>query len=132
MKNVMNLGGLPAVTVMLHSTHARMLNEALVSLTILSSTLASSDDTSDHDLLHRHLHTDLTINAVKRCLSNGDLADGLKANAATFLKSLLQVHTQEFRQMLDQMSFCQECGLDQPDKLTSMPKEVQDLAAVLL
>ena len=132
MKNVMNLGGLPAVTVMLHSNHARMLNEALVSLTILSSTLAASSEASDHDLLHQHLHTDLTINAVKRSLTNTDLADGLKANAATFLKSLLQVHTQEFQQMLAQMNFCQECGLDQPDKLSAMPKEVQDLAAVLM
>ena len=131
MKNVMNMGGLPAVTVMLHSSHARMLNEALVSLTILSSALASSSDDGDHDLLHRHLHTDLIINAVKRCLTNNDLADGLKANAATFLKSLLQVRRQEFGQMLKDMTFIEECGLNDKDKLDQMPKEVKDLVALL-
>lgn len=130
MKNIMNMGGLPSVTVMLHSSHPRMLNEALVSLTTLAGSLAGSDDTEDHHLVHRHLHTDLVINGVKKCLNNTELPSGIHANAATFTKALLLVHKSEFVQMLNDMSFREEC-LSDTDKLETMPKEVQELAQKL-
>ena len=132
MKNVLSMGGLPSVTVMLHSSHARMLNEAIVSLTTLTASLASSDDASDRDLVHRHLHTDLVINGVIKCLNNTDLPAGLHANGATFVKALLKVQTEAFKQMLKDMNFVQQvnCFVDQ-NKLSNMPKEVQDLKDVL-
>ena len=105
MKNVINMGGLPSVTVMLHSSHARMLNEAIVSLTTLTASLASSGESSDQALIHRHLHTDLVINGVIKCLNNGDLPAGLHANGATFIKALLKVETDAFKQMLKEMNF---------------------------
>jgi len=132
MKNVINMGGLPSVTVMLHSSHARMLNEAIVSLTTLTASLASSEESSDQALIHRHLHTDLVINGVIKCLNNGDLPAGLHANGATFIKALLKVETDAFKQMLKDMNFITQCNCfaDQ-SKLSSMPKEVQDLHTIL-
>lgn len=130
MKNVMNMGGLPSITVMLHSSHPRMLNEALVSLTTLAASLAASDDTEDHHLVHRHLHTDLVINGIKKCLNNTELPAGIHANAATFTKALLAVHKDEFVQMLNDMNFREECLAD-AEKLKTMPKEVEELAAKL-
>merc|ERR1712008_232437 len=85
MRNVINMGGLPSVTVMLHSSHARMLNEAIVALTTLTASLvassvaSSAEDAADQTLIHRHLHTDLVINGVIKCLNNSDLPAGLHA-----------------------------------------------------
>ena len=42
MKNIIEMGGLPAITVMLHSSHPIMVNESLMSLTILTTTFANS------------------------------------------------------------------------------------------
>jgi hypothetical protein len=69
MRSIVFSGGLPPVTLMLHSTHVRMLNEALVALTVLAATLCGSGDGSGDDamLVHRHLHMDLVINGIKRC-----------------------------------------------------------------
>jgi len=132
MKNVINMGGLPSITVMLHSSHARMLNEAIVSLTTLTASLASSEETSDQALVHRHLHTDLVINGVIKCLNNADLPGGLHANAATYVKALLKVETDAFKQMLKDMNFVQQCNcFSDQSKLSSMPKEVQDLHTIL-
>jgi hypothetical protein len=140
MRNVINMGGLPSVTVMLHSSHARMLNEAIVALTTLTASLAASseassaEDAADQTLIHRHLHTDLVINGVIKCLNNSDLPAGLHANGATFIKALLKVETEAFKQMLNDMTFVQQCKcFDDPDpeKLSSLPKEVQELFAVL-
>jgi len=144
MRNVINMGGLPSVTVMLHSSHARMLNEAIVALTTLTASLAASsvasseassaEDAADQTLIHRHLHTDLVINGVIKCLNNSDLPAGLHANGATFIKALLKVETEAFMQMLNDMTFVQQCKFfDDPDpeKLSSLPKEVQELFAVL-
>ena len=138
MRNVINMGGLPSVTVMLHSSHARMLNEAIVALTTLTASLAASseassaEDAADQTLIHRHLHTDLVINGVIKCLNNSDLPAGLHANGATFIKALLKVETEAFKQMLNDMTFVQQCKcFDNPEKLSSLPKEVQELFAVL-
>lgn len=120
MINVVNLGGLPAVTVMLHSSHPRMLNEALVALSVLSASLVSTEP----DLVHRHLHTDLVINGVKRCLNNKELPGEIKANAATLITSLLKTYTSEFKQMLTDLNFVEEWI----GELDSMPQVVQDLA----
>ena len=69
MRNVINMGGLPSVTVMLHSSHARMLNEAIVALTTLTASLvassvassepSSAEDAADQILIHRHLQTNI-------------------------------------------------------------------------
>lgn len=131
MRNVINMGGLPSITVMLHSSHARMLNEAVVALTTLTATLAASSSSEDQDLVHRHLHTDLVINGVKKCLNNEELPVGLHSNGATFMKALLQVQPAEFKQMLQDMNFYQECCFADHDKLSKRPKEVQDLAALI-
>ena len=142
MRNVINMGGLPSVTVMLHSSHARMLNEAIVALTTLTASLAASsvasseassaEDAADQTLIHRHLHTDLVINGVIKCLNNSDLPAGLHANGATFIKALLKVETEAFKQMLNDMTFVQQCKcFDDPEKFSSLPKEVQELFAVL-
>ena len=126
------MGGLPSVTVMLHSSHARMLNEAIVSLTTLTASLASSEESSDQALIHRHLHTDLVINGVIKCLNNADLPGGLHANAATYVKALLKVETDAFKQMLKDMNFVHQCNcFSDQSKLSSMPKEVQDLHPIL-
>ena len=150
MRNVINMGGLPSVTVMLHSSHARMLNEAIVALTTLTASLAASsvtssmassmasseaassvEDAADQTLIHRHLHTDLVINGVIKCLNNSDLPAGLHANGATFIKALLKIETEAFKQMLNDMTFVQQCKcFDDPEKLSSLPKEVQELFAV--
>lgn len=132
MRNVIRMGGLPSVTVMLHSSHARMANEALVALTTLTACLASSDDEGDRELVHRHLHTDLVINGIKRCLNNSEFPAGMHANAATFTKALLKVETSAFKQMLQDLSLRSECGLDDDQKLSQMPKEVQDLVKLIL
>lgn len=117
-----------------------MLNEAIVALTTLTASLAASseassaEDAADQTLIHRHLHTDLVINGVIKCLNNSDLPAGLHANGATFIKALLKVETEAFKQMLNDMTFVQQCKcFDDPDpeKLSSLPKEVQELFAVL-
>ena len=47
----------------------RMLNEALVALTVLAATFSGGEEAGgeDADLVHRHLHMDLIINGIKRC-----------------------------------------------------------------
>ena len=52
MRNIVDCGGLAHVTTMLTSSHVRMVNEAIVSITILAATV-------DPTTVHRHLHTDL-------------------------------------------------------------------------
>ena len=52
MRTIVDCGGLAHVTTMLTSSHVRMVNEALVAITILAAAL-------DGDTVHRHLHTDL-------------------------------------------------------------------------
>jgi hypothetical protein len=127
MRNIINMGGLPAITVMLHSSHPRMLNEALVSLTVLSASLGGTSE--DPALVHRHLHTDLIINGAKRCLNNPDLPKELKSNGATFILTLLKVQTEDFLQMLKDLNFDTECL--SPDQMNNLPKECQDLAEKL-
>lgn len=132
MKNVIKMGGLPSITVMLHSSHARMLNEAIVALTTMSASLAVSEDTpEDGNLIHRHLHTDLVINGLIKCLNNNELPAGLHANAATFTKALLKVESDNFLQMLKDMNFLGECGLNDHEKFSKMPKEVQELVELI-
>ena len=70
MRSIVDNGGVASVTLMLHSTHVRMLNEAVVALTVLTATLCndvSDDSDADATLIHRHLHIDLVINGIKRC-----------------------------------------------------------------
>lgn len=50
MKNIIEMGGLPAITVMLHSSHPIMVNESLMSLTILTTTFANSSGTMSESL----------------------------------------------------------------------------------
>ena len=72
MRSIVFSGGLPPVTQMLHSNHVRMLNEAIVALTVMTATFADetgngSEMSDDATLIHRHLHMDLIINGIKRC-----------------------------------------------------------------
>ena len=111
MKNIVDCGGLPHIVFMLHSNHMVMLNEAIVSLTIMASTLSSNTskeqelttcdanqqltkEGADNEeplapmwsgqlLISSQLHTDAVINAIKNCLKNVDLPKEVKANAAT-------------------------------------------------
>ncbi len=116
MRLAIEMGGLPSITVMLHSSHPRMANEALVSLTILTAALCSADETlenggdenPDFILVHRHLHTDLVINGVKKILQEPKFPTEIKANAATFIVTLLKVRTAEFKQMLQDLNFVQD------------------------
>ena len=138
MKNVIEMGGLPAITVMLHSSHPRMVNEAIVSLTILSAgliTKSSTDQAEPEDedalLVHRHLHTDLVINGVKKCLNEAKFPKEIRANTATFILTLLKVRESEFKQMLKDLNFVEEC-LDRKDTDEELPEECEKLATYLL
>ena len=129
MKNIIELGGLPAITVMLHSSHPIMVNESLMALTILTTSFASSPDPQDPALIHQHLHTDLIINGVKKIINHEDFPSELKANAATFMIALLKIEPDVFKQMLVDLNFYTECFPE--DKLPTMWKELKDLAKML-
>ena len=91
-ESIVSLGGVPHLTTMLMSSHVRMLNEALIALTVLAAVL-------DEAAVHAQLHTDLVINGVKRCLGNADHPVEVRANACTFATRLLESRTEEFRQV---------------------------------
>ena len=156
MKNIVDCGGLPHIVFMLHSNHVVMLNEAIVSLTIMASTLSSSNTAkeestcdadeqltkedidnkeqpasmwSGHLLISSQLHTDAVINAIKNCLKNNDLPKEVKANAATLTIALLKVKKNEFKQMLEDMNFVSECLNEEGLKI--LPRECKRLLDVL-
>jgi len=138
MKKIIECGGLPHIVFMLHSNHVVMLNEAIISLTIMASTFlqgytdaelqtqySSPTDVkpkegaeegttekielSDPRTVSTQLHTDAVINGIKNCLKNPDHPKEVKANAATLTLTLLKTKTEEFKQMLLEMSFVTEC-----------------------
>ena len=138
MKNIIECGGLPHIVFMLHSNHVVMLNEAIVALSIMSSTFlqgyteeelqthlsSKSEDANQDDKVvddeHKsvlndprtvstQLHTDAVINGIKNCLKNPDHPKEVKTNEATLTLTLLKTKTEEFKQMLLEMSFVTEC-----------------------
>ena len=120
MENIVAVGGLAHVTTMLMSTHVRMLNEALISLSVLSVTL-------DADTVHAQLHTDLVINGIKKCLESESVPAEVKKNALTLTSKLLDVKTDEFKKMLTDLEFAkalEEAGEGVTD--TSDAKEILD------
>lgn len=79
MMSIVSDGGILSPMLMLHSTHVRMINEAIVSLTVMTATLAASDaaeaddNNPDAEFIHRNLHIDLVINGIKRCFCDESL-----------------------------------------------------------
>ena len=157
MKKIIECGGLPHIVFMLHSNHVVMLNEAIMSLTIMASTfLQGYNDTelqshhsstatdeklkeeegqiekmelSDPRTISTQLHTDAVINGIKNCLKNPDHPKEVKANAATLTMTLLKTKTKEFKQMLEEMSFVKECFTK--EALESLPDECKRLNDIL-
>ena len=117
MESLVSLGGLALVTPMLTSTHVRMQNEALVSLSILSATL-------DEDTIHANLHTDLVINSIKNIICKESVPDEVKVNAVTLTKQLLKHKTEEFRQMVKDLRVKEEI---QENEKAMKIKEVKEL-----
>jgi len=97
-ESIVSLGGVAHLTTMLMSSHVRMLNEALIALTVVSVVL-------DENSVHAQLHTDLVINAIKRCVCNADIPVEVRSNACVFASRLLESRTGDFRKMLDDMEF---------------------------
>ena len=158
MKIVIECGGLPHIVFMLHSNHVVMLNEAIVALSIMSSTFlqgyteeelqtqlsskseyANQDDKvvddehksvlNDPRTVSTQLHTDAVINGIKNCLKNPDHPKEVKANAAALTLTLLKTKTNEFKQMLKEMNFCQECLSE--EALKSLPTECKKLFDII-
>jgi len=158
MKIIIECGGLPHIVFMLHSNHVVMLNEAIVALSIMSSTflqgyteeelqtqLSSKSEDANQDnkivddehksvlndprTVSTQLHTDAVINGIKNCLKNPDHPKEVKANAATFTLTLLKTKTDEFKQMLKDMNFCQECLSE--EALKSLPMECKKLFDII-
>ena len=156
MKIIIECGGLPHIVFMLHSNHVVMLNEAIVALSIMASTFlqgytdeelqthlsSKSEDTNKDDKDHEdtsvltdprtvstQLHTDAVINGIKNCLKNPDHPKEVKANAATLTLTLLKTKTNEFKQMLKEMNFCQECL--SKEALDSLPIECKKLYDII-
>ena len=94
-ESIVSLGGVPHLTTMLMSSHVRMLNEALIALTVMSALL-------DEASVHAQLHTDLVINGIKRCVGNVDHPIEVRANACTFASRLLESRTEDFRNVCPQ------------------------------
>ena len=109
MEVVVDCGGLPHVTTMLMSSHIRMLNEAIIALTVLASSLTE-------DVIHAQLHTDLVINGIKNALNAEESAMPveMKLNSLTLTLALCKSKPEEFIQMLRDMEF-KECldGLEE-------------------
>ena len=152
MKTIIECGGLPHIVFMLHSNHVVMLNEAIMSLTIMASTFlqgytneelqtqqrvgASSKEVSedverltDPHMVSSQLHTDAVINGIKNCLKNPDHPKEVKSNAATLALTLLKTKTSEFKQMLKEMSFSKECLTE--EALEILPNECKRLNDIL-
>ena len=158
MKNIIECGGLPHIVFMLHSNHVVMLNEAIVALSIMSSTFlqgyteeelqthlsSKSEDVnqdnkavdnehkavlSDPRTVSSQLHTDAVINGIKNCLKNPDHPKEVKANAATLTLTLLKTKTNDFKQMLKDMNFCQECLTE--EALRTLPSECKKLFDII-
>ena len=156
MKIIIECGGLPHIVFMLHSNHVVMLNEAIVALSIMASTFlqgytdeelqthlsTKSEDTNkdnkdqedtsvltDPRTVSTQLHTDAVINGIKNCLKNPDHPKEVKANAATLTLTLLKTKTNEFKQMLNEMNFCQECL--SKEALESLPIECKKLHDII-
>ena len=92
MESIVSLGGVAHLTTMLMSSHVRMLNEALIALTVVSAVL-------DENSVHTQLHTDLVINAIKRCVGNADIPVEVRSNACVFAARLLESRTGDFRKV---------------------------------
>jgi hypothetical protein len=153
MKKIIECGGLPHIVFMLHSNHVVMLNEAIMSLTIMASTFlqgytdtelqthySSTDEKpteeenekielSDPRTVSTQLHTDAVINGIKNCLKNPDHPKEVKANAATLTLTLLKTKTKEFKQMLEEMSFVKDCFTK--EALEGLPDECKRLNDIL-
>ena len=158
MKIIIECGGLPHIVFMLHSNHVVMLNEAIVALTIMSSTFlqgyseeelqthlsSKSEDANqeskeagdenksvltDPRTVSTQLHTDAVINGIKNCLKNPDHPKEIKANAATLTLTLLKTKTEEFKQMLKEMNFGQECLTE--EALESLPSDCKKLYDII-
>ncbi len=99
-KMVAETGGLAQITPMLTSPHVKMRNEALVSLSVVAASL-------DADQVHAHLHTDLVVNAVRRCIigNSGDTPEEVRKNALTFTEQLMRSRPEEFAQILRDLKF---------------------------
>ena len=159
MKIIIECGGLPHIVFMLHSNHVIMLNEAIMALTIMSSTFLqgytedelqthlsskskdpnqeSKEDVgaenksvlTDPQTVSSQLHTDAVINGIKNCLKNPGHPKEVKANAITLILTLLKTKTEEFKQMLKDMSFCQECLTE--EALETLPSDCKKLHDIL-
>ena len=149
MKKIIECGGLPHIVFMLHSNHVVMQNEAIISLTIMSSTFlqgcnedelqfsatnepenkTGATNISDPYIVSSQLHTDAVINGIKNCLNNVDHPKEVKANAATFTMTLLKTKTVEFKQMLKDMNFLKECLNEEALKI--LPSECKRLHDIL-
>lgn len=120
METIVGNGGLPSLTTMLVSPHLRMLNEALISLALVAITL-------DEETVHRHLHTDLVINAIKNCLKSSHPFEA-KHNAVKLASVLLKAKKDDFVKMLQDLEFA-EC-LGQCDEVKDMPETTEILSAL--
>merc|ERR1711997_1374883 len=161
MKKIIECGGLPQIVFMLHSNHVVMVNEAILSLSIMSATFllgfteeelqtqsksraASSNENKENEegvitdaslvltdprTVSSQLHTDAVINGIKNCLKNPDYPKEVKANAASLILTLLKTKTKEFKQMLIEMNFCQECLSE--EALKSLPTECKKLFDII-
>ena len=131
-RRVIECGGLPPVVMMLHSRHGVMLNEALTALTVMAAVMISTKDEegfSYKDQVVRQLHTDAVINGVKTALKSATVPVEIKSNCLVFVRNLLMVNTDSFKEMLASMHFKSECLNE--EALKSLPPEFASLAEEL-
>eukprot|EP00096_Caligus_rogercresseyi_P012620 TRINITY_DN5344_c0_g3_i1.p1 TRINITY_DN5344_c0_g3~~TRINITY_DN5344_c0_g3_i1.p1 ORF type:complete len:654 (-),score=270.05 TRINITY_DN5344_c0_g3_i1:1411-3372(-) len=98
--NVVDVGGMPLLTGMLLSRHTKMLNESLITLTLLASLLPK-------EVVVAQLYTDLIINGIKATLAEAEVPLKVKKNTLTLLGRLLSVRPEQFKTMLKDMDFVQ-------------------------
>lgn len=133
-RKVVEYGAMPLITVMLCSSHLRMLTDATVALTIMANvcmegyseaelaTWSSSRPADDDEgpdfpgMVCAQLHTDLVINATKITLQSPDCLPEVKMNTSALIHSLMRVNTAEFQKMLDDLQY---------PPLESLPRQPQ-------
>uniref|UniRef100_A0A0K2UBM5 Rap1 GTPaseGDP dissociation stimulator 1like [Aplysia californica] n=1 Tax=Lepeophtheirus salmonis TaxID=72036 RepID=A0A0K2UBM5_LEPSM len=98
MKNVVEVGGMPLITMMLISHHQKMLNESLITLVLMANVLPK-------DIVVAQLYTDLIINGIKSSLTESEHPVKVKKNALTLVSSLLKVRPEQFKSMLKDLNF---------------------------
>ena len=106
-QSMAEVGCLAVITPMLNSQHLKMKNEALMSLSIVATVL-------DENQVHAHLHTDLVVNSVRKCIiGDKNIPEELKKNAITLINQLMKSKTEEFKQILKDMNFKEDLMADQ-------------------